>query len=124
MGYYDSLNKLKSLDIESCKSISEEDGYLGFVACTEKTYQRSEVLLNEELSKYINKIKELNDNDVLESFYKYQREWLSYRQAKCDFMTSSATKGSDAYNSMHQLCFLTENYSYIKSLKSAPPPSS
>ncbi|WP_422047450.1 lysozyme inhibitor LprI family protein [Rosenbergiella nectarea] len=113
MNDYDSIEKLKSLSPNSCQDIHNDDGYLGYLSCTEKVYNDSDRLLQSKLKKFSDKIDKLEDIDISTSFKKYQDQWLKYRISKCNFIASSANKGSDAHNHLYQLCSLIENYNRI-----------
>lgn len=72
MNDYDSIEKLKSLSPNSCQNIHNDDGYLGYLSCTEKVYNDSDRLLQSKLKKFSDKIDKLEDIDISTSFKKYQ----------------------------------------------------
>ena len=121
MNDYDSIQNLKKIFPDTCKTISNTDGYLGYLSCTEKVYQYSEHLLSISLTNYRNKIEELSDRETIQSFNQNQQDWLNYRDSTCRYLSSSATKGSDAYTHLYQLCTLTENYNRMDFLNRPVP---
>lgn len=110
---YDSIEKLKSLSPHSCQDIRNDDGYLGYLACTERVYEDSDKLLQSKLKKFSIKIDKLEDIDISTRFKIYQDQWLKYRISKCNFIASSANTGSAVHNHLYQLCSLIENYNRI-----------
>jgi len=85
---YDSIEKLKSLSPHACQDIHNDDGYLGYLACTEKVYNDSDRLLKDKLEKLSIKIDKLENIDLSTRFKKHQEQWLKYRIAKCNFIAS------------------------------------